>query len=75
MMMMLDRCIFSNSFTLGNFHKLFSQIYSKGKEQKTLQDEKVITKEQLIAIFNETAKSLFRADPKYLHRFYNTFLS
>lgn len=75
MMLMLDRCVFSNSFTLADFHTLFMQIYAKGKDQKTLQDEKTITKDQLIAIFNETAKALFRADPKYLHRFYNTFLS
>lgn len=54
---------------------MFVQIYAKAKEQKTLQDEKIITKDQLIAMFNEMAKVLFKADTKYLHRFYNTFLS
>lgn len=52
MMLMLDRCIFSNKFTLGNFQTIFVQIYNKGKDKKTLQDEKAISKDQLISLFN-----------------------
>jgi hypothetical protein len=35
----------------------------------------VINKEQLIFLFNEAAKILFKPDPNYLDRFYLTFLS
>ncbi len=31
LMLMLDRCILSNKFTLGNYHTLFIQIYTKNK--------------------------------------------
>ena len=74
-MLMLDRCILSNKFTLGDFHNLFLSIYNKNPNKTLLQDEKVLSKDQLTALFNEIAKILFLPDVKYLQRFYNTFLS
>jgi|LakMenEpi03Aug12_release.lakeMendotaPanAssembly.Ray.scaffolds.fasta_scaffold1903474_1 hypothetical protein len=72
---MLDRCIFSNKFTLGDFHRHFIKIYESRKEQNVLQEEKTITKDQLIILFSEIGKALFKSDTNYLNRFYNVFLS
>ncbi len=37
---------------MNSYHTLFIQIYLKNKEQKTLQDEKILSKDQLISMFN-----------------------
>ena len=34
---MLDRCILSNKFTLGDFHKYFTLIYDKSGKNAILQ--------------------------------------
>jgi hypothetical protein len=75
----LDRCIFNTKFTLTEFHPLFEASLKvkavKASDKTEVQGERVINKEQLIFLFNESAKLLFKPDPNYLERFYVTFLS
>ena len=40
-----------------------------------MQGERVINKDQLIFLFNEAAKILYKPDPNYMERFYLNFLS
>jgi hypothetical protein len=77
--LMLDRCIFNTKFTLVDFHPLFEAALKvkpvKPNEKTEVQGERVINREQLVFLFNEAAKLLFRPDPNFLERFYVTFLS
>lgn len=76
---MLDRCIFNTKFTLVDFQPLFEASLRvkpvKPNDKTEVQGERVINREQLIFLFGEAAKILFRPDPNYLERFYLTFLS
>jgi hypothetical protein len=68
--LLLDRCIFNTKFTLVEFHPLFEAALKvkavKPTDKTEVQGERVINREQLIFLFNEAAKILFRPDPNYL---------
>lgn len=68
--LMLDRCVFNTKFTLVDFHPLFEAALKvkgvKASEKTEVQGERVINKEQLIFLFNEAAKILFKPDPNFL---------
>ncbi len=43
-MLILDRCILSNKFTLADFHNIFINIYTKGNKNIIVQEEKALPK-------------------------------
>ena len=79
MMLMIDRCIFSNKFSVGDFYKVFQEVYStmpsKDKGNEDALGEKKMGREQMVYLFNLVGKKLYYPDPNYQERFYSTFLS
>jgi hypothetical protein len=67
--LMLDRCMFNTKFTLTHFQDLFEaalKVKGKPTDKLEVQGERTINKDQLIFLFNEAAKILFKPDPNYL---------
>ena len=69
-MLLLDRQIFSNKFPLLDFHPLFEsalQVKTGRTNDKTeVHGERIISREQLIFLFNEAAKLIYKPNPNYL---------
>lgn len=74
-MLLLDRGIFSHRFTFASLIDLFEKAQNvknkKSLDKESVQGERIVGREQLIFIFHEISKLLYRTHPAYQEKFYN----
>jgi hypothetical protein len=74
-MLLLDRSVFSHRFTYKDYHQIFNQSQTmKNKKdlgKDMLQGERIVGREQLMYIFAEIGKLIFKPDTHYQDKFYH----
>lgn len=74
-MLLIDRNAFSHRFTFKDYREIFRRALGlKNKKdlgKDSLQGERIVGREQLIYIFNEIGKMIYRGDSHSQDKFYH----